>query len=196
MSAFRGLTAVLLLLGVAACDVAHDGEPLYTAGTPAPAGSGPAPAGFAPVGPGDRIQPGRQLTFATVQSGGRWMLTVGADGVVVLTDHLVDQALFVVTETTPGAGRFLLKTATGEQSCLQVHSPGRGSALRLKTAPCDPAQHDQIFTFPLAHDGKGVLIEVNGLYAFAATDGGPLVVQESGEGDAMTAFSVRDQGPA
>ena len=78
--------------------------------------------------------------------------------------------------------------------CLAVDSPGGSQALELKTAACDTSKKDQIFTFPKTTDGKGRLIEVNGLFALTQDKGEKVVVQESGEGDAMTAFTVRDQG--
>jgi hypothetical protein len=82
----------------------------------------------------------------------------------------------------------------GEPWCLQVHSPGGGKALDLKIAACDAGKQDQIFTFPKTQDGKGRLIQVNGLFAYAEGDADQVIVQESGEGDAMTAFTVRDEG--
>ncbi|GAA4592048.1 hypothetical protein GCM10023107_21970 [Actinoplanes octamycinicus] len=157
-----------------------------------------APAGIAPVGPGAAIKPDRQLVFATVPSGGRRMLTVGADGVVKLTDHRDDRALFVLTPIKPGSSRYLMQTAKltegGEPWCLAVHSPGGSKSLELKIAACDASKPDQIFTYAKAPDGKGRMIEVNGLYVYAEGDDDKVIVQESGEGDAITPFTVRDEG--
>ena len=75
------------------------------------ASSAPAPGGFAPVGPGVPVGAGRQFVFATTQSGGRMMLTVGTDGVVTVTDHLEDRALFVTTPVEPGGDEYLMQTA-------------------------------------------------------------------------------------
>ncbi|WP_189328821.1 hypothetical protein [Actinoplanes ianthinogenes] len=180
--------------------------PASSAAGSAPASSAPAgapatsstPAGIAPVGPGTAIRPDRQLVFATVPSGGRKMLTVGSDGVVALTDHLDDRSVFVLTPIKPGASEYLMKTAKlvkgGEPWCLQVSSPGGSKSLDLKIAACDAGRRDQIFTYPKTQDGKGRWIEVNGLYVYAEGDDDKVIVQESGEGDAMTAFTVRDEG--
>ncbi|TWG25415.1 hypothetical protein [Actinoplanes teichomyceticus] len=217
-----------LALSVAACSSSDDAGPAAGAapgatpassgapasssapassGAPAPSsspvsGGAPAattaPAGIAPVGPGAAVRADRQLVFATVRSGGRKMLTVGSAGVVTLTDHLSDRALFVPAPVQAGGDRYLLKTAKmikgGEAWCLSVHSPGGGAALDLKITACDAGKADQVFTFPKTPDGKGRLIEVGGLYAFAEGGDDRVVVQESGEGDAMSAFTVRDQG--
>ncbi|WP_436526959.1 hypothetical protein [Actinoplanes sp. HUAS TT8] len=166
-----------------------------TESTSAPA-AGP-PAGIAPVGAGAAIKAERQFTFGTVQSGGQKLLTVGADGVVTLTDHLEDRALFVTTPVTVGGDKYLIQTAKliegGEPWCLAVHSPGGSAQLRLKIAACDAGKDDQIFTFPKSQDGKGRLIEAGDLFVMATADG-RVIAQESGEGDGLTAFTVRDQG--
>ncbi|GIF02956.1 hypothetical protein [Actinoplanes siamensis] len=212
MSFLRGFgvlaSGLTLVLSATSCSSADDSEPLLP-GSPESASAAPTapasaaagastPAGFAPVGPGAEIRGGRQFVFATTESGGRAMLTVGPDGILTTTDHLEDRALFVTTPVRPGGDEYLLQTAKlvqgGEPWCLQVHSPGGGAPLDLKTAACDAAERDQIFTFPKTPDGKGRLIEVNGLFALAGSDEGKVVVQESGEGDAMSSFTVRDQG--
>ncbi|GAA2904885.1 hypothetical protein Acy02nite_54890 [Actinoplanes cyaneus] len=198
----------LIALGATACS--SSGTTAAPATSPAP-GSAPvstsapvesggtpsAPAGFAPVGPGASIQGGRQFTFGTVQSGGQQLLTVGSGGIVTLTDHLEDPALFVTTPVKPGGDKYLIQTAKliegGEPWCLSVHSPGGSAQLQLKTVACDAGKQDQVFTFPKAEDGKGVLIEVGGLFVLATSDG-KVIAQESGEGDGLTAFTVRDQG--
>lgn len=190
-----------LAFGVAACG---SGSTTATAGaSPAPAvSSAPvestsAPAGFAPVGPGATIQAERQFSFGTVQSGGQKLLTVGSDGIVKLDDHLTDRALFVTTPVRVGGDEYLMQTAKlvegGEPWCLAVHSPGGSASLQLKTAACDASKKDQIFTFLKTQDGKGRLIEVNGLFVLAP-GGDEIIVQESGEGDGLTGFTVRDQG--
>ncbi|MFI1989382.1 hypothetical protein [Actinoplanes sp. NPDC020271] len=164
----------------------------------APTESAGAPAGFAPVGPGASIQPDRQYTFGTVQSGGQKLLTVGSDGIVTLTDHLEDRALFVPAAVKAGDAHYLLRTARivegGEALCLVVNSPGGTAPLNLKAAACDAGKDDQIFTFPRSADGKGQLISAGDLFVLAETADGTVIVQESGEGDALTAFTVRDQG--
>ncbi|WIM95478.1 hypothetical protein ACTOB_007589 [Actinoplanes oblitus] len=188
--------------GTPAASSAPTASGATTSSSASPAGSTPTasstPAGIAPVGPGAAIRPGRQLVFATVPSGGRKMLTVGADGVVELTDHRTDRAMFVLTPIKPGSAKYLMQTAKmtegGEPWCLAVHSPGAGKALQLKIDACDAGKRDQIFTYPETRTGKGRLIEVGGLYVYAEGDDDEVIVQESGEGDAMTAFTVRDEG--
>src|SRR5690349_5670086 len=209
---FAGACAVVL--SVSSCSTSESGAgapassgapaspAAATSGAPAPATSGvtagnaSAPAGIAPVGAGAEIRAGRQFTFGTVQSGGQKMLTVGSDGIVTLTDNLVDRALFVPSPVKAGGDKYLLKTAKmvtgGEAWCLSVNSPGGSASLNLKTAACDTAKKDQIFTFPEADGGKGRLIEVNGLFVLV-TSAGKVIAEESGEGDGLTAFSVRDQ---
>ncbi|GIE84093.1 hypothetical protein [Actinoplanes regularis] len=199
----------LFVLSAAACSSSDpvsapaDGSAPVVSSAPAstapPTESGSTtPAGIAPVGPGAPVRADRQLVFATAQSGGRKMLTVGSDGVVALTDRLGDKALFVPSPVEVGGDRYLLKTAKmiegGEAWCLHVNSPGGGQPLNLKTTACDAGKEDQIFTFPLAPGGKGRLIEVGGMYVFAEGADGAVVVQESGEGDAMSSFTVRDEG--
>jgi hypothetical protein len=194
----------LLALSAAACSSGDTAAAPATGSAPAAssapvrsAGSPAAPAGIAPVGPGAAIAAGRQFVFATVRSGGRKMLTVGADGILTTTDHLDDRAYFVTTPVTAGSGRYLMQTARmiegGEPWCLVVHSPGGSASLQLKTAACDAGKQDQVFTFPKSQDGKGRLIEVGGLFVMA-TDDDKVIAQESGEGDGLTSFTVRDQG--
>jgi hypothetical protein len=172
-------------------------SPVASGAPVASGGSRSAPAGIAPVGSGDAIRGERQFTFGTVQSGGQKLLTVGSDGVVTLTGHREDRALFVTTPVKPGGDRYLIQTAKliegGEPWCLSVHSPGGSAQLQLKTAACDAGKDDQIFRFPKSQDGKGKLIQAGGLFMMA-TDDGRVIAQESGEGDGLTAFTVRDQG--
>ncbi|BBH64387.1 hypothetical protein ACTI_10720 [Actinoplanes sp. OR16] len=150
-----------------------------------------------PAGPGTAPGLNRQVAFATVESGGDRVLTVGSDGIVKLGEY-DDRALFVAV---PSGGGFLLKTGTlragGEAYCLQVHSPGGSNPLQLKIQACDAAEKDQVFTFPEPPaDSPGRLIEVAGLFALAGPEGDKVIVQESGEGDFMTNFSVVDKGKA
>ncbi len=205
MSGFGRVGAIALVLFVASCSAAKDDTGATGSGSSAPAPvesatTTTAPPAFAPVGPGAAIEPGHQYTFGTVQSGGQKLLTVGPDGVVTLTDHLEDRALFVPTPVKAGAEEYLLKTGKivkgGEALCLVVNSPGGSEPLNLKTAACDAGKDDQVFTFPASADNKGRLIEIAGLFAFAEGGDGTVVVQESGEGDAMSAFTLRDQGKA
>jgi len=206
-----------LALGLAACSSGTAAQAPAPSASNAPAASAPAastpaarpsasagtsagpPAGIAPVGPGAAIKGERQFTFGTVQSGGQKLLTVGSGGVVTLTDHLEDRALFVTTPIKPGGDKFLMQTAKmiegGEPWCLSVHSPGGSAQLQLKTVACDAGKSDQIFEFPKSQDGKGILIQAGSLYVMDAGNG-RIIVQESGEGDGLTAFTVRDQGKA
>ncbi|MEV6347278.1 hypothetical protein [Actinoplanes sp. NPDC051851] len=201
--------AIALVLSASACTASGtDGglKPGPSAAVPSAAPAGAAApattatataAGIAPVGTGAPVKADRQLLFATVRSGGRKMLTVASSGLVELTDHQNDRALFVPSPTTVGGDEYLLKTAKiitgGEAWCLQVHSPGGTRSLQLKTAACDTSVKDQIFTFPVADDGTGRLIEVNGLLV-RVTDDGEVIAEESGEGLDLTGFTVRDQG--
>lgn len=135
--------------------------------------------------------------FAFVDSAGK-TLTVGADGIAAVTAKPGDRSLFVTTPLAPGSASYLMQTARmiegGEPWCLQVHKPGGTSPLQLKIAACDAGKKDQVFTFPKASGGKGLYIEVNGLFALTDTSDGKVVVQESGEGDAMSTFTVQDKG--
>ncbi|MEU4156566.1 hypothetical protein [Actinoplanes sp. NPDC026670] len=135
--------------------------------------------------------------FAFVNGAGL-TVTVGADGVAAVTGDPGDRSLFVTTPLAPGSTKYLMQTARmiegGEPWCLQVHKAGETTPLQLKIAACDAGKKDQIFTFPKAAGGKGLYIEVNGLYALTGTSNGKVVVQESGEGDAMSAFTVQDKG--
>jgi hypothetical protein len=125
-------------------------------------------------------------------------LTVGQDGFAGVTADPGDRSLFVTTPLAPGSPSFLIQTARliegGEPWCLQVHTPGGTAPLRLKTAACDAAKKDQIFTFPKAFGGKTHHIEVNGLFVLADTGDDRVIVQESGDGDAMSVFTVQDKG--
>jgi hypothetical protein len=137
--------------------------------------------------------------FAFVDSAGK-TLTVGADGVAAVTGKPGDRSLFVTTPLAPGSTSYLMQTARmiegGEPWCLQVHKPGGTAPLQLKIAACDAGKKDQVFTFPKTTGGKGHYIEVNGLFALSDTGDGKVVVQESGEGDAMSPFTVQDKGKA
>ncbi|KUL28686.1 hypothetical protein [Actinoplanes awajinensis] len=194
-AAIAKIGVLVALMSVAACSATSEGEPAAdkTAESSTPSAM-ETPGGFAPVGPGVPIEAGRQFVFATTQSGGRMMLTVGADGVLTVTDHLEDQALFVTTPVKAGGDEYLMQTAKmlegGEPWCLAVHSPGGTQPRELKTAACDTGKQDQIFTFPKTSDGKGIVIEVDGRYLLTQDKGEKVVVQESGK----TSFTVRDQG--
>ncbi|MEU4687822.1 hypothetical protein [Actinoplanes sp. NPDC023714] len=194
MSPFGRIAVLALALSVSACSSASPETP-----EAAPASIAPTVEATTeePAGPGATPEPGRQVTFATVESGGDRVLTVGSDGVVKLGGY-DDRALFVAVPSGPG---FLLKTGTlrtgGEAYCLQVNAPGGANPLRLRTEACDAPEKDQIFTFPEPPaDSPGRLIEVAGLFALAAPEGDRVIVQEAGEGDFMTNFKVADRGKA
>ncbi|MEU8241723.1 hypothetical protein AB0C07_26025 [Actinoplanes missouriensis] len=207
-----------LVLAVQACS----SSPASTAGTAAPASVAPATpsatkaatpsatkaatpsatktATAAPAnGPGDLPGLNRQVVFATVESGGDKVLTVGAKGVVELGAP-GDRSLFVAVPVRPGAEKFLLKTGTlrsgGETYCLQVRSPGGSNPLQLAIEGCDASEKDQIFTFPVAADRSGRHVEVAGLFTLAGGTDPDVIVQESGEGDGLTSFTVVDRGAA
>jgi hypothetical protein len=212
------LGGAALLLAVAACSSSPDPAPTApvapstgtataapapesTSASPAPTGTATGeptdPPGEAPAGPGAAPGLNRQVVFSTVESGGDRMLTVGSDGVVKLGEYS-ERALFAAA---PAGSGFLLKTgalrAGGEAYCLQVHSPGGSNPLQLKIAGCDTSEKDQVFTFPEPPaDSPGRLIEVAGLFALAGPEGDKVIVQEAGEGDFMTNFTVTDKGKA
>ncbi|MFC4067863.1 hypothetical protein [Actinoplanes subglobosus] len=197
-----------LVAGLAACASTQKTDtpaaaPTATATTAASAaGSAPAPAASATptttttTGTASATIRGER-EFAFVDSAGK-TLTVGADGIAAATAKPGDRSLFVTTPLAPGSTSYLMQTARmiegGEPWCLQVHKPGGTSPLQLKIAACDAGEKDQVFTFPKATGGKGLYIEVNGLYALTDTSDGKVVVQESGEGDAMSTFTVQDKG--
>ncbi|MEV6298617.1 hypothetical protein AB0M02_04345 [Actinoplanes sp. NPDC051861] len=222
MSVVGRVGAFALLLSVAACSAAErppavpvaveateSSAPVSgPASAPASASasaSGSAPAS-APAKPGTPDGPGplprgdRQVVFATVASGGTRVLSVGADGLVELAGRESERALFVATPNRPGSEKFMIKTGKlrtgGETWCLKVHSPGGSEPLRLRTDACDAGDRDQIFTLPAAQNEPGRYLEVAGLFALATPDDGQVVVQESGEGDAMSSFAVVDRGRA
>ena len=215
MSVVGRVGAFALLLSLAACGVAEAASP-----APVDSGTGPSlpvpsmpvpsfpvpsfPVPSEPVaeseGPGRLPRGDRQVVFATVESGGGKVLSVGADGTVELAGEEGERALFVATPNRPGSEKFMIKTGKlrsgGETWCLAVHSPGRSEPLRLRAAACDAGDRDQIFTLPAATGHPGRYLEVAGLFALADPGDGRVVVQESGEGDAMTAFTVADRGEA
>ncbi|WP_157435178.1 hypothetical protein [Actinoplanes missouriensis] len=180
----------------AATSTAATATPAATTATPSATKTATtAPAG----GPGDLPGLNRQVVFATVESGGDKVLTVGAKGVVELGAP-GDRSLFVAVPVRPGAEKFLLKTGTlrsgGEAYCLQVRSPGGSNPLQLAIEGCDASEKDQIFTFPVAADRSGRHVEVAGLFTLAGGTDPDAIVQESGEGDGLTSFTVVDRGAA
>lgn len=190
-----------LVAGLTACASTQKTDtpaaaPTTTAATAATTATTKTPSSpSAPPAAGVTIRGERE--FAFVDGAGK-TLTVGVDGIAAVTAKPGDRSLFVTTPLAPGSKSFLMQTARmiegGEPWCLQVHKPGETAPLQLKIAACDAGQKDQVFTFPAATGGKGHYIEVNGLFALTDTSDGKVVVQESGEGDAMSAFTVQDKG--
>jgi hypothetical protein len=208
IAAFAGGCA--LVAGLTACGSAQKtGTPVAapatsattstaTSAAPVPATSAPAPAGGVAGGTTAQIRGEREFAFVATVEGKPRTLTVGQDGFAGVTADPGDRSLFVTTPLAPGSPSFLIQTARliegGEPWCLQVHTPGGTAPLRLKTAACDAAKKDQIFTFPKAFGGKTHHIEVNGLFVLADTGDDRVIVQESGDGDAMSVFTVQDKG--
>ncbi|MEU4619214.1 hypothetical protein AB0G04_04435 [Actinoplanes sp. NPDC023801] len=187
----------------AAAPTASAVAPAVTSATPVPATSASAGGTSAPArdtagGASAQIRGEREFAFlARVENKPR-TLTVGPDGFATVTADPGDRSLFVTTPLAPGSQSYLMQTARmiegGEPWCLQVHSAGGTEPLRLKTAACDAGKKDQIFTFPKSYDGKGRHIEVNGLFVAADTGDGRVIVQESGDGDRVSFFTVQDKG--
>jgi hypothetical protein len=205
IAAFAGGCA--LVAGLAACGSAQKTStttapaPSATASiapAPVPSASASASASGAAAGPSAQIRGEREFAFVATVAGRPRTLTVGQDGFAGVTAEPGDRSLFVTTPLAPGSQSYLMQTARmiegGEPWCLQVHSAGGTQPLRLKTAACDAGKKDQVFTFPKAYGGKTHHIEVNGLFVLADTGDGRVIVQESGEGDAMSVFTVQDKG--
>ncbi|PRX24928.1 hypothetical protein [Actinoplanes italicus] len=185
------IAGTVLVGGLAGC-TSTDG----TAPINGPDPAGPSPSSAATAGPGADIRGNRQFLFATVDGGKA--LTVDADGLLTVAGKSTGRSLFVTTPLAPGSRHHLLQTARmtvgDEPWCLQVHDPGGSRPLQLKTEACDAAEKNQVFTFPTAPDGRGRLIEVNGLFVLADTGDGRVMMQQGGEGDAMSSFTVTDKG--
>ncbi|MDI6097660.1 hypothetical protein QLQ12_03465 [Actinoplanes sp. NEAU-A12] len=154
--------------------------------TGAPKSPGASAATVAPV------TADRQFVFGTVDSDGKWFLSVNGTGLVELTRKYSDQALFVPSPVDAGGAGFLLRTGSGT-SCLKVHDPGGGKQSRLKTAACDIADAGQIFSFSLSRDGQGRAVAVNGLVVHAEAGSSKVIVKKAGEG-LFPAFIATDRG--
>lgn len=158
--------------------------------TGAPTGAPRAPnRSAAPIAP---VVADRQFVFGTVDSDGKWLLSVNATGVLELTRKYSDKALLVPSPVDAAAGTFLLRSGT-DASCLKAQSPGAGKPLRLKTAACDVADVDQIFSFSLSRDGQGRAIGVNGQIVHAEAGSSKVIVKKAGEG-LFPAFIATDKG--
>lgn len=158
--------------------------------TGAPTGAPRAPNRSAvPVAP---VVADRQFVFGTVDSDGKWFLSVGASGVLELTRKYSDKALLVPSPVDAGGGTFVLRAGT-DASCLKVQSPGAGKPLRLKTAACDIADVGQLFSFSLSRDGQGRAIAVNGQIVHAEAGSSKVIVKKAGEG-LFPAFIATDKG--
>jgi hypothetical protein len=132
------------------------------------------------------------------------VLAVTNGGRVQVTDGYTERALFVPVPKARGAKERLIKTGKlrtgGEPLCLQVHANG-ADPLTLITAPCDAGDPTQLFLFePSGEDEEGrTTYGVRNRDAYLqwhALGATGLVVEELGDSELDTTFSLQDQGAA
>ena len=162
----------------------------------------PSPSRTATSAGGVDVLSGKHQVYIVPVADGMHMpltvLGVDAKGRVNVTDEFGDRAGFVPVQTAPKSAKYLIKTADirsgGEALCLQVQGNG-SNPLTLVTKACDAGNKDQIFRFQAQGKDKGglnkYLISVDGVYLhYTKGSRYGLIVQESGEGDDLTSFTV------
>jgi len=121
-------------------------------------------------------------------------LAVAGAGHLRLSDTFGDAALFVLT---PTAGKHQIRTAKlrrgGEALCVSVRRNGP-HPLTLTTASCDAAAPTQLFAITAAGDAW-TIAAAGGAYVRVSAASG-VIVEETGDGPAPTAFRLVDRGPA
>ena len=149
-------------------------------------------------------RPGSQRGAAAILRGERQVyvvpvnhegaLAVSRAGRIELSDHFGDPALFVLT---PTAGKHQIRTGTirrgGEALCVSVRQNGT-NPLTLTTTACDAGASSQLFTVTAAH-GTYSIAAAGGAYVRLSSRSG-VIVEETGDGPAPTAFRLVDQGQA
>jgi hypothetical protein len=189
---------------------APSASPAVTA-TPSPsisASSAPAePAASPAKSEAAAISSKRQYFFFPLHRGAEVpesVMAVTTKNRATITADYGDRALFVPVPTTPKGTTYQIRTGKlrtgGEALCLQVQNNG-SNPLTLVTKACDTSQKDQLFAFQdNGRDNQGrttYLIHSDGVYLHYNPDGRyGLIVEESGEGDDLTAWVLVDRGAA
>jgi hypothetical protein len=206
------VAASVLVLGQQACGGGDDNPPAGgspSSETVAPPASAepsvePSPSASASASTpqsADPLSGKRQLIFVPLVDGKEQagsVISVTPAGRADVTNRDGDTALFVPVETRPGSGRYLLKTGKlvkgGEPYCLQVKANG-SNPLTVVTQACDAGKINQQFRFQRL---KGAyLISSDGVYlTWRPKAKFGLIAEESGEGDDLTSWRLRDRGAA
>jgi len=205
---------VTLLLGLPACTSGGDDTPAPAVLPSGPATSPPSaepsgivtqqstpePSPTVSAGAAELLSGKRQVEFVPVvgkeQTGGGRVMTVTSAGRADVAGGGGDRALFVPVKTR--GDRYLIKTGKlvkgGEPYCLEIKSNG-SNPLTVVTAACDASETNQRFRFQKQADGY--LVSSDGVYLYWRPNGRyGLIAQESGEGDDLTSWRLRDKGEA
>ena len=206
------VAASVLVLGQQACGGSGDNPPAGgspSSETVAPPASAepsvePSPSASASASTpqsADPLSGKRQLIFVPLVGGKEQagsVISVTPAGRADVTNRDGDTALFVPVETRPDSDRYLLKTGKlvkgGEPYCLQVKANG-SNPLTVVTQACDAGKITQQFRFQRL---KGAyLISSDGVYlTWRPKAKFGLIAEESGEGDDLTSWRLRDRGAA